>query len=83
MKTVSDKTYYWDIAADIYFLTILIVKKYPAIISVHPIGSCKEQTSVVCMVLPAKAGFMSLLLMPVFRKQRWRTALSGKIQQCE
>ncbi len=46
MKTVSIKHTYWDIAADIYFLTILIVKKkYPAIISAHPIGSCKEQTS--------------------------------------
>lgn len=27
MKTVSIKHTYWDIAADIYFLTILIVKK--------------------------------------------------------
>ncbi len=59
MKTVSIKHTYWDIAADIYFLTILIVKKYPAIISAHPIGSCKEQTSgSVYGAALAKAGFI-------------------------
>ena len=37
---------YWDIAADIYFPPNFDkTKKYPAIISAHPIGSCKEQTS--------------------------------------
>lgn len=40
------KTPYWDIAADIYFPPDFDkTKKYPAIVSVHPIGSCKEQTS--------------------------------------
>ncbi|TWI33900.1 alpha/beta hydrolase [Paracoccus sulfuroxidans] len=37
---------YWDIAADIYFPPNFDkTKKYPAIISAHPLGSCKEQTS--------------------------------------
>jgi len=37
---------YWDIAADIHFPPNFDEKKkYPAIISAHPIGSCKEQTS--------------------------------------
>ncbi|MCV4795334.1 alpha/beta hydrolase, partial [Escherichia coli] len=46
MKTVSIKHTYWDIAADIYFPDDFnSEKKYPAIISAHPIGSCKEQTS--------------------------------------
>ncbi|MDI6954465.1 alpha/beta hydrolase, partial [Escherichia coli] len=46
MKTVSIKHTYWAIAADIYFPDDFnSEKKYPAIISAHPIGSCKEQTS--------------------------------------
>lgn len=37
---------YWDIAANLYFPPSFdAAKKYPAIISAHPIGSCKEQTS--------------------------------------
>lgn len=40
------KTPYWDIAADIYFPPDFgKSEKYPAIVSVHPIGSCKDQTS--------------------------------------
>ncbi|OAT69856.1 alpha/beta hydrolase [Mycobacteroides immunogenum] len=40
------KTPYWDIAADIYFPPDFDKsEKYPAIVSVHPIGSCKDQTS--------------------------------------
>lgn len=36
----------WDIAADLYFpLSFDAEKTYPAIVSAHPIGSCKEQTS--------------------------------------
>ncbi|WP_250454600.1 alpha/beta hydrolase [Caballeronia sp. ATUFL_M2_KS44] len=46
MKTVSIKTPYWDIAADVHFPPgFNEAGKYPAIISAHPIGSCKEQTS--------------------------------------
>ena len=46
MKSVSVKNTYWDIAADLYFPPNFDeTKKYPAIISAHPIGSCKEQTS--------------------------------------
>ena len=37
---------YWNIAADIHFPpTFDPTRKYPAIISAHPIGSCKEQRS--------------------------------------
>lgn len=36
----------WENAADIYFpLNFDDEKKYPAVLSAHPIGSCKEQTS--------------------------------------
>lgn len=48
MKSVKIKNrdMYWDIAADLYFPPNFDEsKKYPAIISAHPIGSCKEQTS--------------------------------------
>ena len=60
MKTVSIKHTYWDIAADIYFPDDFnSKKKYPAIISAHPIGSCKEQTSgSVYGAALAKAGFI-------------------------
>ena len=46
VKTVKVKTPYWDIAADVYFPPGFDESaKHPAIISAHPIGSCKEQTS--------------------------------------
>lgn len=46
LKTVSIKTPYWDIGADLYFPPDFNEKKtYPAVITAHPIGSCKEQTS--------------------------------------
>ncbi|MGE8065099.1 alpha/beta hydrolase [Pseudomonas sp. NPDC089569] len=46
METVSIPNLYWNIAADIHFPPGFDAqKKYPAIISAHPIGSCKEQTS--------------------------------------
>jgi len=48
METVKfrNRDMYWDIAADIYFPPNFDKsKKYPAIISAHPIGSCKDQTS--------------------------------------
>jgi uncharacterized protein len=48
MKSVQIKNrdMYWDIAADIHFPPDFDEKKkYPAIMSAHPIGSCKEQTS--------------------------------------
>ena len=46
MKSVRIKNAYWEVSADIYFPPDFDQKKkYPAIISAHPIGSCKEQTS--------------------------------------
>ncbi|MFS8123605.1 alpha/beta hydrolase [Rhizobium sp. BR 250] len=48
METVKfrNRDMYWDIAADIHFPPNFDKSKtYPAIISAHPIGSCKDQTS--------------------------------------
>lgn len=48
MESVHIRNYdmYWDIAADIHFPPNFDKsRKYPAIISAHPIASCKEQTS--------------------------------------
>lgn len=62
METVSirNRDMHWDIAADLRFPPGFDKnKKYPAIISVHPIGSCKEQTSGnVYGEALAKAGFV-------------------------
>lgn len=51
---------YWDIAADIHFPPNFDrSQKYPIIISAHPIGSCKDQTSGnVYGVALAKEGFV-------------------------
>lgn len=86
MKTVSIKHTYWDIAADIYFPDDFnSEKKYPAIISAHPIGSCKEQTSgsVYGAALAKSWLLSSLLLMPVFREAAVENRVIWKIQQCE
>ncbi|GKT02294.1 alpha/beta hydrolase [Acidovorax sp. SUPP3434] len=46
MKSVSIKNFFSTIAADIYLPPDFDeAQTYPAIISAHPIGSCKEQTS--------------------------------------
>ncbi|KAJ5605712.1 hypothetical protein N7510_008493 [Penicillium lagena] len=46
IKTVSIPNIAWDTAANIHFPPNFDEKKkYPAIVSAHPIGSCKEQTS--------------------------------------
>lgn len=61
-KSVKFKALYWDIAADLLFPPAFDEnKKYPTIISAHPIGSCKEQTSgnVYGKAL-AEAGFVVL-----------------------
>lgn len=62
METVKirNRDMYWDIAADIHFPPNFDKsKKYPAIISAHPIGSCKDQTSGnVYGVALAKEGFV-------------------------
>ena len=44
--TFRNPDMYWDIAADIYFPPNFDTSTtYPAIVTAHPIGSCKEQTS--------------------------------------
>lgn len=46
IKTVSIPNIAWETAADIHFPPNFDEnKKYPAVVSAHPIGSCKEQTS--------------------------------------
>nr|WP_207951177.1 alpha/beta hydrolase [Cupriavidus sp. L7L] len=46
MKNVTYKNLGWDSAADLYLPPNFDEsRKYPAIVSTHPIGSCKEQTS--------------------------------------
>lgn len=62
-KSVKFRALYWDIAADLIFPANFDEnKKYPVIISTHPIGSCKEQTSgnVYGQTL-ANAGFVVLV----------------------
>jgi Hydrolases of the alpha/beta superfamily len=60
MKNVKIKAPYWEIAANLYFPENFDENiQYPAIISGHPIGSCKEQTSGnVYGAALAKAGFV-------------------------
>src|SRR5262249_32658527 len=71
MKTVTirNRDMYWDIAADIRFPPGFDEgKKYPTIISAHPIGSCKEQTSGnVYGEALAKAGFVVIAFDASFR----------------
>ncbi|MBN6513531.1 alpha/beta hydrolase [Acinetobacter pittii] len=60
MKNVKIKAPYWEIAANLHFPENFDESiQYPAIISGHPIGSCKEQTSGnVYGAALAKAGFI-------------------------
>ena len=45
-RRITIKTAYWDIAADLHVPPNFDEsKRYPAILSAHPIGSCKEQTA--------------------------------------
>ena len=62
METISIRNpgMYWDIAATIHFPPDFDAgKRYPVVVSNHPIGSCKEQTSGnVYGAALAKAGFV-------------------------
>jgi fermentation-respiration switch protein FrsA (DUF1100 family) len=65
MKTVSIRNpgMNWDIAADIHFPPGFDAsRRYPAIVSNHPIGSCKEQTAGnVYGAALAEAGFIVIV----------------------
>lgn len=64
MQAVQYKNLAWESAANILFPNDFDrSKKYPAIVSVHPIGSCKEQTSgnIYGQAL-VEAGFVVLVL---------------------
>lgn len=63
MQTVSYRNLGWEIAADLYLPTGFDENQsYPAIVSTHPIGSCKEQTAgnIYAKAL-AKEGFVVLV----------------------
>lgn len=63
IKTVSYRNLGWDVAADIHLPPGFDdTKTYPAIVSTHPIGSCKEQTAgnIYAKGL-AEAGFVVLV----------------------
>lgn len=46
IQTVRYPNLGWEVAADLYFPADFdAAKQYPAIVSTHPIGSCKEQTA--------------------------------------
>ncbi|MFF0712205.1 alpha/beta hydrolase [Streptomyces bauhiniae] len=62
METVTFKNKHVDVAADIHFPPGFDpAQKYPAIVSAHPVGSCKEQTSgSVYGKALAEAGFVVL-----------------------
>lgn len=46
IETVRYQNLGWEVAADLYFpANFDETKQYPAIVSTHPIGSCKEQTA--------------------------------------
>ncbi|MBB3316676.1 hypothetical protein FHT77_002557 [Rhizobium sp. BK181] len=61
--TIRNPGMYWDIAANIHFPPDFDAGKYyPAVVSNHPIGSCKEQTSGnVYGAALAKAGFVVIV----------------------
>ncbi|MCS5563816.1 alpha/beta hydrolase [Marinobacter sp.] len=62
VRNVTYRNLGWDTAADIYLPPGFDeTKKYPAIVSTHPIGSCKDQTSGnVYAAGLAKEGFIAL-----------------------
>lgn len=80
METVSFKNKHVDVAADLYFPPDFDPgRKYPAIVSAHPVGSCKEQTSgTVYGQAFAKAGFVVLAFDAAFQ-----AASSGEPRQLE
>lgn len=82
---IRNKDMYWDIAADIHFPPDFDKKrKYPAIISAHPIGSCKEQTSGnVYGTALAKEGFVVIAFStPASKGPAAANPASSKIRRC-
>lgn len=63
IQTVAYPNLGWETAADIYFPPGFDKRgKYPAIVSTHPIGSCKEQTAGnIYAAALAKEGFVVLV----------------------
>lgn len=82
IEHVSVKALSWDIAADIYFPPGFDKSaKYPAIISAHPIGSCKEQTAGnVYGTALADAGFVVIAFDASFQGASGGNHASSRIQ---
>ncbi|MCM3916202.1 alpha/beta hydrolase [Pseudomonas aeruginosa] len=71
IKHVTYRNLGWESAADIYLPPNFDEsRKYPAIVSTHPIGSCKEQTSGnVYAAALARAGFVAIAFDASFQGQ--------------
>jgi uncharacterized protein len=71
VRNVTYKNLGWDSSADIYLPPKFDEKKkYAAIVSTHPIGSCKEQTSGnIYGAALAKEGFVVLAFDASFQVQ--------------
>lgn len=55
---VTFKARTWEMAANVYFPNDFdSAQSYPAVIIVHPVGSCKEQSPAIYASHLAKAGF--------------------------
>jgi fermentation-respiration switch protein FrsA (DUF1100 family) len=69
METVTFKNKHVDVSADIHFPPNFDAsRKYPTIVSAHPVGSCKEQTSgSVYGKALAEAGFIVLAFDAAFQ----------------
>lgn len=71
MRHVTYRNLGWESAADIYLPPNFDeTRKYPAVVSTHPIGSCKEQTSGnVYAAALARAGFVAIAFDASFQGQ--------------
>lgn len=72
IRNVTYKNLGWDSSTDIYLPPDLDeAKKYPAIVSTHAIGSCKEQTAGnIYAAALAKEGFVVIALLIAFGSAR-------------
>ncbi len=71
IKHVTYRNLGWESAADIYLPPNFDeTRKYPAVVSTHPIGSCKEQTSGnVYAAALARAGYVAIAFDASFQGQ--------------
>lgn len=84
VETFEIKALPWNIAADIYFPPGFDESgTYPAIVSAHPIGSCKEQTSGnVYGTALAKEGFVVIAFDASFQGPAAASLGSSRTPRC-